>query len=208
MFATHGLDAPVEEIALSAGVGMGTLYRRFPTKEALIEELARKLCAELLEAARGAGPEPDGDGLERYLREAGAVLEAHGSCMSRLWNGAVTPDLLAELDGLVESLLDAAKAGGRIRADASTTDVTVLFWSIRGIVETAGDAAPGAWKRHLDMVLAGLRPGSDALAHEPLSLDQRQAARARELPPPGPGPDPGSRPDGVSASGGPSRRRC
>jgi hypothetical protein len=65
------------------------------------------------------------------------------------------------------------RAGGgadrlAIRAD---TDLTIILWSIRGVIETTRGAAPDAWRRHLDILIAGLRSGPAPLAHQPLSQD-------------------------------------
>src|ERR1700685_427020 len=67
VFASQGLNASVEEIARVAGVGMGTLYRRFPTKEALIEELVRQQLVDVIDAGDTAKRLPDGVGLEAFL---------------------------------------------------------------------------------------------------------------------------------------------
>ena len=68
VFAEHGLDASVEEIARTAGVGMGTLYRRFPTKDALISALVHDALTTMLKLAREGTERADGTGLEYSLR--------------------------------------------------------------------------------------------------------------------------------------------
>src|ERR1700712_3398065 len=70
VFDARGLDAGVEEIAREAGVGMGTLYRRFPTKDALIEALVRDLLEAIIAIADDAAAQPDGEGLEHFLEAA------------------------------------------------------------------------------------------------------------------------------------------
>src|SRR5579862_7354952 len=74
VFARDGLAASVEEIAQVAGVGMGTLYRRFPTKEALIEELVRQQLTAIIDAAVLAAAQPDGEGLEAFLWATGQLF--------------------------------------------------------------------------------------------------------------------------------------
>ena len=69
-------------------------------------------------------------------------------------------------------LLADAQAHGRVRADLTTTDLSLVMWSIRGVLETTGSNAPEAWKRHLDLLLAGMRPNDTALPHRPLSQSQ------------------------------------
>jgi AcrR family transcriptional regulator len=64
---------------------MGTLYRRFPTKEALIEELVREQLADIRDAGVVAQRLPDGMGLEVFLWQTGKLLAARCGCLSRLW---------------------------------------------------------------------------------------------------------------------------
>jgi AcrR family transcriptional regulator len=182
VFDAHGLDASVEDIAHSAGVGMGTLYRRFPNKEALIDQLVRDMFERMLAAGREALEVADGTGLGTFLQETASLYQSHRGCISRMWSGPLPEALFVEFDRILAELVDRAQGAGVIRADCALTDILVLFWAIRGIVESTGDAAPEAWKRHVDIVLAGLRPGAAPLPHVPLSGEQRQMiirARAR-----------------------------
>src|ERR1700712_2754812 len=84
VFAEHGLDGSVEEVARVAGVGMGTLYRRFPTKDALIAELVRELLAYVLTLAHEARTVAHGQGLEQSLFAAGEAEASQRGCLARL----------------------------------------------------------------------------------------------------------------------------
>jgi AcrR family transcriptional regulator len=179
VFAARGLDASVEEIAQRAGVGMGTLYRRFPNKEALIEELVHQLFDQVLTSGREALESTDGTGLEAFLRRTAALQEAQRGCMPRMWQSPLPERFLGEMDHIVATLLARAQAAGQVRPDCTAGDVTVAFWAVRGIIESAGDIAPGAWERHLDLLIAGLRPDGRALPHVPLTDGQRAASRDR-----------------------------
>src|ERR1700689_3069017 len=86
VFAEHGLEAGVEEIARTAGVGMGTLYRRFPTKDALIAALVHDVLSTMLEIAQESTERPDGTGLEYFLEAASSYQAAHRGCLQGLWN--------------------------------------------------------------------------------------------------------------------------
>ncbi|HEY9267651.1 MAG TPA: TetR/AcrR family transcriptional regulator, partial [Mycobacterium sp.] len=79
---------------------------------------------------------------------------------------------------LVAGLLANAKAHGAIRDDAAVTDLDLLFWSLRGIIETAGELSTPAWRRQAAICLAGLRPSSDALADLPIG--EEVVAHSRE----------------------------
>jgi AcrR family transcriptional regulator len=169
VFTEHGLEAGVEEIARAAGVGIGTLYRRFPTKDALICAMVHDVMTTILSLAQESTECPGGTGLENFLEAASAYQAAHQGILPRLWNVGAEHDSLDEIRRLVDTLLTEAKRNGRVRAELTSTDVTIILWSIRGVIETTRGAAPGAWRRHLDILIAGLRPAPEPLAHRPLS---------------------------------------
>jgi AcrR family transcriptional regulator len=169
VFAKQGPDAGVDEIARVAGVGTGTLYRRFPTKDALMNALVADALERMLELADAAATEPDGTGLERFLEGASAYQARHRGCLSRLWSYDGDSETTNRLRTAVARLLADAKRHGKVRPEIAETDVTMLLWSLRGVILTTGDVAPDAWRRHLGILLAGLRTADPALSHRPLS---------------------------------------
>jgi AcrR family transcriptional regulator len=172
VFAAGGLDAGVEEIARVAGVGIGTLYRRFPTKDALIAALVQDVLDTMSELALDASRQPDGRGLECFLETSSAYQAEHLGCLPRLWNTDTEHESVGRIRRLIASLLDDAKRHGRVRDELTNTDVTMVMWSIRGVIETTGGVAPDAWRRHLDILVAGLRPASEVLSHRPITRAQ------------------------------------
>jgi AcrR family transcriptional regulator len=172
VFAEHGLEASVEEIARTAGVGMGTLYRRFPTKDALISALVHDVLSTMLRIAQEGTECPDGTGLEYFLEAASAYQAAHRGCLPRLWNAGIEHDLVQEVRRLIDAILADAKRHGKVRADVTGTDVTIALWAVRGIIETTQGRAPEAWQRHLDIFIAGLRPAADPLPDRELSREK------------------------------------
>jgi AcrR family transcriptional regulator len=172
VFAVHGLEAPVEEIARAAGVGMGTVYRRFPNKEALIEELVSEFFESVVDAARQAMHATDGSGFETLVRQTVALQASHQGCVSRLWQTPAKETHAAEFDQLLDDLLKRAQTAGRIRSDCTSADVMMVFWAARGIIEAGEQVAPEAWRRHLDFILAGLRPDAAALERPPLTREE------------------------------------
>jgi len=172
VFAEHGLEAGVEEIARTAGVGMGTLYRRFPTKDALISALVHDVLTSMLKFAVEGAERGDGTGLEYFLEAASAYQAAHRGCLSRLWNAGIEHDLVQQIRHLIDAMLTDAKRHGRVRADITSADVTIALWAIRGIVETTQGRAPEAWQRHLDVYIAGLRPAAEPLPDRPVSREK------------------------------------
>jgi AcrR family transcriptional regulator len=175
VFAAHGLEASVEEIARVAEVGMGTLYRRFPTKDALIAALVHDVLDRMQQLAEDAAARTDGTGLESFLVSSSAYQAQHRGCLPRLWANNIDRDSVERVRGSIAGLLQDAKAHSRVRRDVTPTDLTVLMWSVRGVIETTGEVAPNAWRRHLDILIAGLRPASDPLQHRPLSRTQVDA---------------------------------
>ena len=166
VFTEQGLEAGVAEIAREAGVGMGTLYRRFPTKDALIEALVTDMLEAIIATATDALKLADGTGLEYFLRHTPQDQLRHRGCLPRLWN--TEHDLVQTARALIITLLQDAKDHGQARTDLTNTDLTIIMWSIRGILETAGDLAPDAYQRHLELLIAGLRPDGTSLANPPI----------------------------------------
>jgi AcrR family transcriptional regulator len=169
VFAAHGLEVKVGEVADAAGLGLGTLYRNFPTKQALISELVRELLCDLLAAADAALQEPDGRGLRTFLYALGEIQSLRHGCLPRLWNTAEHAELMAAIQAANAELLADAQRHGRIRDDLTPGDVWVAVWSLRGVIETTRGVAPQAWRRHLDLMLAGMEPAATPSAHGALA---------------------------------------
>jgi AcrR family transcriptional regulator len=155
-----GADASMEEIAARAGVGVGTVYRRFANKDALIDELVRLSLAEALDLARRALASPGGDGLEQFLRGLGALFEAHAKYAHLLLERSAAGGDATEIRAAVQELTGRALAAGTLNPGVTLGDVMSLVWGMRGLTETTDEVAPGTWQRFLDIHLAGLRaPG-------------------------------------------------
>jgi AcrR family transcriptional regulator len=167
VFDAHGLDASVADIARSAGVGMGTLYRRFPTKDALIDALVHDVLDATIRMARDAGDAPGGTGLEQFLEAASAFQAEHPGCLPRLWN--TDHHMVRTARSLIAGLLSDAQRHGRIRDEVTSTDITMVMFSVRGILAATRPHAPDAWRRHLEFLIAGMRHAPEALTHPPLS---------------------------------------
>lgn len=161
-FAESGADLPMEEIARRAGVGIGTVYRHFPNKEALLDALLFDQLALFLERIRTALAKDDAwEAFREMVREgASAQAEDMAYCelvMSRkaLSRSEAVAALRTELDVETEKLLAQAKASGAMREDFTRADMPVLFASIAGAIRSAPSAA--AWQRQVEFALDGLR---------------------------------------------------
>jgi AcrR family transcriptional regulator len=166
IFREHGAAAPVEEIARGAEVGMGTLYRHFPTKDALIDAIAVVRFAEMVEAGEEAITNDDAaEGLVHLLH---VVLEMQIkdrgfrdalSSVGGLKDGeAIT--LRDQLRVHMATLLRRAQAAGQFRDDVSGDDITALIWSTGRIVERAGEDAERLATRFQAVHLDGFRTSS------------------------------------------------
>ncbi len=176
-FYEEGLDTGVEMIAHRAGVGVGTLYRRFPTKESLIEAVVSELLQEVLAAATGAlDNEPPATGFAAFMRAVGQLQADHAGCLARLWNDAKRSPVRTDIEKVGRQLLARAQEAGSVRADLVYEDVIMLHWSMRAVIETTAPVAPAAWLRHLDLLLAAAAPSATPLRHPPLTAAQVRAA--------------------------------
>ena len=185
-FGEDGIDVGVESIAQRAGVGVGTLYRRFPTKEALIEAVVHELLCDVRDAASAAlADEPPGEGFAAFLRSVAGLQVEHRGCLGRLWIDRVHDPIREEIEAGIRALLDGARAAGTVRPDIVYEDAVVLLWSIRGVIESTAAVAPDAWRRHVAMLLAAVGPDAPAPGFAPLDAGQLQAALAARGTPPG-----------------------
>jgi hypothetical protein len=90
-----------------------------------------------------------------------------------LWN--TDHDLVQLARARISALLVDAKNHGRVRSDLTPTDLTMVMWSTRSIQETTRSSAPDAWRRHLDLLVAGMKPADRDLPHQPISQSQIDA---------------------------------
>lgn len=171
VFSERGLDVCVDDIARAAGVGVGTLYRRFPTKDALVSELVRQVLEDFVALAGEALSAPRGEGLEQVLYGTGAILASHRGFLSRMWNDDETAALRDEYRRILFELLHRAKQHNRIREDATESDLDLLFWSVRGVISTTRGVTDTGWRRTMAVMLAGLRPDAEALDSPPMCAE-------------------------------------
>ncbi len=165
VFATQGLAVPVDEVARRAGVGVGTLYRHFPTKEALYEAIVLSRVERLSQRACClAGADDPGAAFFSFLEDLAAEVATKRDLSDALASAGI--DIKERADGRMEAfqaavttLLERAQGCGAVRADVSMTDVMgLVIGSCLSPVHGDGPA-PDA-RRMLSIVCDGLRaPG-------------------------------------------------
>jgi AcrR family transcriptional regulator len=171
--AEQGEAAQIDDVARMAGVGVGTVYRHFPTKEALAEAIAADHFDRLAARAREALENPDPwEGFSAFLRRSGQQ-QAGDRALSEVM--AAEPELMCDaanrrpdLHEALAELVHRAQDAGKLRPDLVPADVPMLICGV-GRATLAGSKGPTmSPRRYLEIVLDGLRaPGSGELPDTP-----------------------------------------
>jgi AcrR family transcriptional regulator len=166
VFGEQGSAGSTEEVARRAGVGIGTVFRHFPTKNELIEATLIRHFARLTDRAHALGDaSPPGEALRAVVREmietgpAKITLASLAAGQGKLPGGAV--DASRELRGAVEAVLRRAQDAGQVRRDATIDEVYLLVRSLAQ-ASAAMPVPPDTQRRAIEIILAGLAsPGHD-----------------------------------------------
>lgn len=165
-FAEQGLDAPLEDVAEGAGVGIGTVYRHFPTRDDLVTGCFAERLAVHVEAAEEALKAPDGwTGFVQYVERTCALQAADRGLNDLLASSFPAGHALEQsrlrVYELVVRIIDRAKAEGALRDDAVPEDYPLILMANAGVVQGMGTEAPDAWRRYIALMLQGFRARSD-----------------------------------------------
>jgi AcrR family transcriptional regulator len=176
VFAEHGYDASMEAIAARADVGVGTLYRRFPTKADLfnaVVDAARRRVREIAEEV--LADVAHGEAAFEFVRRCIGVPSVWRATISAPPWESQRGTGLTQIAPLLDKIVRRSKEAGTLRPDAEVTDVVIVLKAVRSIADLCD--APGSRPslRFLELALDGLRPGHAPPAHPPLSV--RQLAR-------------------------------
>lgn len=168
LLAESGLEISLNELAKRAGVGVGTVYRHFADKEAVLAALFEQRLDALAEILQqGIACDDPIDGLRHVLYTLGE-MQSGDRALFQVMVTSKTPEQRAvvreRLQPLGTELVQRAKATGRIRRDLSPTDIPMLLWVSMSINDYAGRVRTDLWRRYVELVLIGF--GID----EPLSV--------------------------------------
>lgn len=170
-FAEHGLDASVADIARRAGVGKGTVFRHFATKDDLIAAIVLDRVEALGAVGEHLlGADDPGGALLDFLLAAGdqrrqrdlSFLQEVGDALPQV------VEARGRLFRTVHALVDRAREAGAVRPDITGTDVILLMCAPNYVTGYLPDASPDLWQRYLAIIFDGLRPeGAHALPQPP-----------------------------------------
>ncbi|MFI1354388.1 TetR/AcrR family transcriptional regulator [Streptomyces sp. NPDC020898] len=182
VFARDGLGASMASVAREAGVGIATMFRRFPAKEELVDAVFFDRMDAYADAVAVALDDPDPwHGFVGYIETACAMQAADSGFADVLTTTFPAAKALERrrneaYEGMVE-LIGRAKAAGRLREDFDSSDLVLLHMANAGVVNATGDAAPDAWRR----VVALLVQSFETPARGPLPASPEHDALYRAM---------------------------
>jgi AcrR family transcriptional regulator len=182
LFASEGIEVSVREVARRAEVGMGTLYRHFPSRDDLVDAVLEDAFEEFVGIAEAALAEADGwTGFRRFVEE-GLLLHTRNRGLKEVFERRMAGKERAEamrrrIEPLIGRLVARAQEGGKLRPDFRPEDVALLFWGGDRVIELSAAVSPQLWRRYLGFLIDGLR----AEAATPLEAPPLTRAQVRRL---------------------------
>lgn len=161
LFESEGLTVTLKDVARQAGVGVGTVYRHFPTKDELVAALFAKQLEREIDRARATAQDGDAwSALVRYLEETMRIQASNRGLRALMCPaGSIYPSVReckAVVNPYVAQVVDLAHAQGTLRIDCTARDITYLQVALVGIMD-ASPNAPQMYRRHLEFFLDGIR---------------------------------------------------
>jgi AcrR family transcriptional regulator len=173
LFADQGLEAQMPDIAKAAKVGVGTVYRHFPTKDDLIAALAVERFERLAEKVReGLEADDPWDGLCEFIRFA-ARLQADDRGLCEVMGSR--PEVMnasafaVGLDKLMQELVVRAQRSGDLRKDLDWEDIPMIACSMGSVTQAQMGPGLGRWPRRVEIIIDGLRAPCSSKLPKPLS---------------------------------------
>jgi AcrR family transcriptional regulator len=161
-FAARGVGASLERIARDADVAIGTLYRHFPTRLDLLMAALEPRLEEFLRGAKKAMETDDPwEGFVYYLENLFRLQagdRGFNDFLSRRFPGSPdTERIHDQMCRQIEDVLTRAQDAGEVRPDITLADIVNLIWSNGRMIDATSTTAPGAWRRHLYLMLDAYR---------------------------------------------------
>jgi AcrR family transcriptional regulator len=187
VFGERGLDATVAEIAARAGVGQGTAFRHFPTKEQLIAATVSDMLDRITATALEQLQEPDPLLALRTLMHSGSqLMVSNQGFKSATANSLVHehPDVVAASEQLLEVaalLLARAQEAGAIRADVTSEDIPLLLCAVSATDIASREQQPALWERYFEIVFSGICTDSSAAPPATLAASAPTPDELRQL---------------------------
>lgn len=182
LITDHGLDVSHDDIAREAEVGVGTVYRRFPTLDLLFQEIFEGRVDEVVELlAQSERIEDPWEGFRHFMVGNCELQSRHRGLQQFLLGRAgslgFSQSARERLTPRVIAMLDRARAAGRIRSEVHASDVALIFGLTGVVIDASRAVAPELWRRYLELLLDGIKlgPRSTALPRPPAEgaqLDQ------------------------------------
>ena len=190
VFAKRGLRASHDDIAREAQVGVGTVYRRFPEKEQLIDALFEEAMERIGAIAEEAlAMEDPWEGLIHFVVGVQELQCADRALKELVLNAERGAERVAQardrIAPLAQRLLTRGQAAGVVRDDITFTDLTLLQIGVGAITDATRDVAPETWRRSFAIVLDGLRASratARPLTEPPLTMAQYHEAMLASVP--------------------------
>jgi AcrR family transcriptional regulator len=172
VFTSRGLQVSLDEVAQHAGVGVGTVYRRFPDKESLVEALFENRIQAMVALAEKALAEPDSwDGLVSFLENACNQLATDHGFREIVMFASYGRDRVdrakARMQPLVTQLVERAQRDGKLRSDLRPTDIVFVEFMLSSAAGYAEPVRPEIWRRYLALITDALRPARDGITPLP-----------------------------------------
>ena len=172
LFAEQGLDAQMPDIAKAAGVGVGTVYRHFPTKDHLIAALVAERFERLSDRARESLESPDAwEGIADFIRFAAQMQADDRGLCEVIGSRPEVNDAAARASGLPElcdQLVKRAQRTGQLRADLEWEDIPMIACGLGSVTQAPPPPSIGRWPRLVEIILDGLRPPGGGKLPPPL----------------------------------------
>ena len=176
LFAERGVDVGLDDVARHAGVGVGTVYRRFPDRDALIDELLDdKIAAIECVAAEALDADDPWEGLVQFLERSQEMQAADRGLKEALLVPTRGKERLAaarrRIEPLLTELIGRAQASGDLRPDFRFEDFALLVEMVAAVSDATHESSPEVWRRYLRILIDGLatrRDGPSDLGPEAL----------------------------------------